>query len=98
MARKKKYLLRSINLGGIGHPARVLAEQFIKRKGKTKFSELVRKLIVIYLGNRPEHQDWKKEVLLYERRELGKNIAELCEKRRKIDDELRELGIDPELL
>ena len=96
MGRKQKYHITSINLGEVGHPARQLAEQFLKRKGKSKFSELVRRLIIIYLGKRPEHQDWKKEVLIYDRQELGKNIAELCERRRKIDDKLRELGIDPE--
>ena len=96
MGKPKKYHVRSINFGEAGNPARILIEKFIQIKGKKALSSLIRKWTIIHLKDEPEYQDWKTQQLLYERKELGAEIAEKAEKRSKINQQLRELGTDPD--
>ena len=96
MGKPKKYDIRSINFGEVGHPARILVGKFVKMNGKTALSILMRRLVVCYLSNNPEYVDWKKQYLINQRKELGKDIAGKAEQRNKIDAQLRELGVNPE--
>ena len=96
MGKPKKYDIRSINFGEAGHPARILVDKFVQKHGKTALSQLIRRLVVCYLMDKPEYKDWKKDLLIYERREIGKEIAHKFNRRRQIDDELREMGVNPD--
>jgi len=48
MGKNKKYLIKSVNLGEVGHPSRILAEMYIKKFGANEFSALIRKLMMIF--------------------------------------------------
>lgn len=61
-----------------------------------KFSELIRKLIFIYLSDKEEHKNWKKDILIFERKSVGKEIASLFNKRTQLDEELEKEGINPD--
>jgi len=96
MGAKKKYAIKTINFGEQSHPARILVEKYVELHGNNALSKLIRRLVVIYLIDNPDYKDWKAQKLLYERQEIGKLVAEKLERRRKLDDQLREMGIDPE--
>ncbi|MBN2893490.1 hypothetical protein K9M74_02610 [Candidatus Woesearchaeota archaeon] len=96
MGKPKKYAIKTINFGENGHPARILVEQYIKLHGKNALSQLIRRLVVIYLMDKPEYKDWKAQLLIHERKEIGKNVASKMQRRCQIDEELREMGIDPD--
>ncbi len=98
MGKPKKYDVRSINFGEVGHPARILVDKFVSLHGKTALSRLIRRLVMIYLMEKPEYRDWKAQKLIYERKELGKKVAQILERRRKVDEELRDLGVNPDEL
>jgi len=96
MGKPKKYDIRTINFGEAGHPARLLIEKFVKLHGNKALSQLVRRLIVIYLMDKPEYKDWKGQMLIHERKEIGRLLAQKLERRSKIDEQLREIGIEPD--
>ena len=50
MGIPKKYLIKTINLGLVDNPSRMLAEKYIELNGKLEFSRLCRKLILIFLN------------------------------------------------
>ena len=96
MGKPKKYDLRSINFGEPGHPARILVAKFVERNGKTGLSGLIRKLVIVYLQNKSEYKDWEKDLLIHKRKELGKEIAHKVKEKVQVDEELRQLGINPD--
>lgn len=93
MGKPKKYLIKTVNLGESGTPARILAEKYLKKFGKQEFSALCRKLIVLFLSNKKEFEDWKKEALLFERKELQKQIPEISDKLCQNAEALEKLGV-----
>ena len=96
MGRPKKYDIRSVNFGEPGHPARVLIEKYVKQHGNKAVSSLIRKLVTVYLQDRPDLKGWKAQMLIHERKEIGRTVAYNMDRRRRIDDQLRELDIDPD--
>jgi hypothetical protein len=94
MGKNKKYLTKTINLGEVGHPARILAEKYIEKFGKQEFSALCRKLIVIFLSDNPEFKDWKIKSLINERKELQAKIPEISDKLCANADKLEKLGVN----
>jgi hypothetical protein len=98
MGRQKTYDIRSINFGEVGHPSRVLIDIFILKYGKSELSKLIRKLVFCYLSDKPEYKDYKIQMMIFERNKINKLVNEKLEKRRKIDEELNKLGIEPDVL
>lgn len=98
MGKSKKYLIKTVNLGEVGHPARLLSEEYLKRYGKQEFSSLIRKLITIFLSNNPEFDNWKKMALLHERDELKKQIPEISDKLCKNAEKLEKMGVNTDEL
>ena len=94
MGKKKKYGIKTINLGEAGHPARILADLYLKKHGNQEFSALIRKLIIIYLSDNPDFKDWKKQALMHERKELQSKIPEISDKLCRNAEELEKLGVD----
>lgn len=94
MGKKKKYLIKPVNLGNAGEPARILAERYLKLYGQQEFSKLIRKLIVIYLSPSKQFRDYKKDVLVFERKELNKEQKEIFEKRKNNEKELEKFNIE----
>lgn len=94
MGKNKRYLIKTVNLGETGNPARLLSEIYIKKYGKQEFSALVRKLIVIFLSDKPEFKDWKKIALIHQRKEIQSKIPELSNQLRANEEELEKLGVD----
>jgi hypothetical protein len=89
---KRKYYIRSVNFGDDSNLANVLIKDYVHKNGNQALSKLIRELIVENLdgGNKKIH-------LLLERKRISKEIVDLLEKRRKIDDKLRDEGINPEV-
>lgn len=96
LGSQSKYDRTSINFGKPGEPARVLKEKFVQLNGKQALSKLVRRLMVIYLGQNGENQDVKIQMLKYERLDVGKQIFVLCERRKLLDTELEKHGLKVE--
>jgi len=94
MGKNKKYLIKSVNLGEAGHPARMLAEAYIKKYGKQEFSALCRRLILVFLSDKKEYDDWKKQALIFERKELQAQIPEISKKLCENAEKLEKLGVD----
>ena len=94
MGKKKKYLTKSVNLGTALNPARILAEKYIKKNGSQEFSSLIRKLLVTFLSNQKEFEGWKRDALIFERKELSKQIQNISKKLQKNADELEKRGVD----
>jgi len=94
MGKNKKYLIKTINLGEIGHPARTLAEKYIEKYGKQEFSALCRKLIIIFLSDKEEYKDWKIQALKHERKELQSKIPEISDKLCANAEKLEKLGVN----
>ena len=97
MGQQKKNLTKTINFGEADNKARILVEDYIKKYGKkNKLSELVRRAVFLVLSDNPEHKDWKIKMLLYERKEVGKQISKLSDRKTYLDDEMRKLGYNPD--
>lgn len=94
MGQPRKYYMKTINFGLVGNPARILTEQYLKLNGKQSLSKLIRKLVICYLQNNPEYNSYKIDYLLYERKRLGNEIAIQIDKRHKVEDKLKEYGVD----
>ena len=94
MGKNKKYLTKTINLGEIGNPARLLAEKYTEKYGKQEFSALCRKLIVIFLSDKEEFKDWKKLALIHERKELQSQIPEISKSLCENAEKLEKLGVN----
>lgn len=97
MGRKKEYDIRSINFGKRGEPARILVEEFVKRNGSAQLSALIRNLVVAFLGKKKGYDSLRKEVLILQRQEIGRQIQELANQKRRINDELEKMGVDYDL-
>jgi len=95
MGKPKSYLRRSINLGGPGDPARIIAENYIKVHGKCSFSVLIRKLIQIHFSRKEANKEWRIAELKHNYREAHRKIKEQVVNRDAIANELREYGIEP---
>lgn len=70
-----------------------------KDKGKFKrrdaeVSNLIRKMVVNYFSHLKEFQDWKKDALIFERKELNKQQKELYKKREDNKKELEQFGVE----
>jgi len=98
MGRPKKHMTRTVSFGGTGHPARILIEIYEKQNGKQKLSELVRKLIILYLAPKPEYIEYKKQMMLESRNDAIKNIKEHLNNRQIIEKKLGEMGVDVDSL
>ena len=96
MGKPKKYLTTTINFGEVGHPARTLIELFLKKHGNNELSKFMRKLVLIFLSDKPEYSIWKDKTLIHERKAIGKEIAGLLKKRADLDAQLEDRGIDPD--
>ncbi len=102
MGKKKKYLIKSINFGDVNEPARILIEKYLKMdksitKSKThqqELSNLMRKIAYVFLSNRPELKDWKKELLIYERKELIKKNSEILAQLKENEKDLERWGVN----
>jgi hypothetical protein len=94
MGQVKKYARKSVNFGEVGNPARVLVEQYIEKYGNNGFSALMRKLVLVYLGDRPEHKDHKITALVWEYRKKGEEVAKIAKERGVLRGRLVEAGID----
>lgn len=92
MKRKEKYLIKGINFGKKGDPARQLIEDYIKKHGNMATSKLIRQLVVFYLSDKPEFEKHKIEALKFQRKQLKKQIYEIGKKLEKNADELEEAG------
>lgn len=91
---RKKRGLTTIDFGHIGHPARILTEEYGKVHGKRKVSGMVRKAVYLYLADLPELADYKRKVLLKERLRISERIVDLVEERKIVDAKLEILGFD----
>ena len=89
---KSKYYIKTINFGDKDNLARILIQQYIKENGKNELSRFIRNLVVYYLS-----KNKGADCLILERRKLSKNLAKLFEEKGYIDNELRKLGINPEV-
>lgn len=96
MGKTKEYDVRSINFGKRGEPARIIVEQFVEKNGNASLSPLIRNLIVSFFADKPEYNKLKAKVLIEERKQVGGEICDLAVRKRKIDDDLRSLGVDPD--
>lgn len=94
MGKNKKYLIKTVNLGEAGHPARILSDEYIKKYGKQEFSALIRKLIIIFLSDSPEFKNWKKVALIHQRKEIQAKIPEISKKLMANAEELEKLGVN----
>ena len=94
ISAKKKYDIRTINFGERGNPARVLVRQYVKEHGVNKLSELIRRLVFCYLSGKAEHKNWRVELLLFEREQLGEQVFGVSKRMREVEAELRKLGVD----
>lgn len=94
----KKYLIKSINFGEENHPARLIIEKYIEKNGNLALSSMIRKLVCCYCMDKPEYNNWKKDFLIYKRKNIGKEINEKIIEKKKIDDELEKLGVDINLI
>lgn len=94
MAPPKKQLRKSITLGEPGHPARIIAEAFIREKGSGKYSEWVRKMHLVYASNRPEFDAYKAEIIAHDIQDIKKKMARLAQHKALLEDELAKYGID----
>ena len=89
-----KYLRRTINLGKVGHKARIIAETYIEKHGKKKFSELIRRLLVENYEVNPAFDKIKSEIKVKEFILLKKKIARLLEKKSYLEDFFKNKGVD----
>lgn len=94
MGKNKKYLIKTVNLGEAGHPARILSDEYIKKYGKQEFSALIRKLLIIFLSDSPEFKNWKKIALIHQRKEIQSKIPELSKQLMANAEELEKLGVN----
>jgi predicted CopG family antitoxin len=94
MGKQKSNLVKSVSLGEPGSPPRILAEMYVKKYGNKSFSELIRRLIMIFLSDREEYKDWKKKVLIYERKELQKQVPDISKKLCENAEQLGAMGVD----
>lgn len=72
--RRKKYLIKSINFGQPGEPARELIDQYEKEFGSNKTSELVRRFVIYGLSDEPEFKKFKIKNFIKDRKNLFKDI------------------------
>ncbi len=91
---QKEKLIRSVNFGKRGEPARELVEIYERRMGKNKLSKLVRELIVCHLSPKKEFDAYKINQLKEERKELMEKMKEMSNTIEKNGDKLTKLGVD----
>ena len=96
MRTTKKYLIKSINFGHKGNPARTLIEKYIEKFGEQKTSEYLRHLVICDMSNKKEFQNWKIERLKYDFMQIKKIIGKRMQQKIKIAEKLENLGINPE--
>lgn len=89
---RKKYLLKKVNFGKKGDLSREIAEQVLKKSGKTGFSKVVREALVTHFSTRKEFNDAKICALLNERKKLKKKVPEISKQLQKNEKELNKLG------
>ena len=93
--QKKKYKIRSINFGKPGDASRELLEQYEKKFGEMKTSELVRSIIVTSLSSDPIFNSYKVKQLTNERKLIQKDLKEIQRRLIENSDKLEALGVDP---
>jgi hypothetical protein len=105
MGKNKKYLIKTVNLGEEKDPARILIEKYLKGDKSTKmksreqeFSKLMRRLIVYFFSTSKEFDEWKKQALIFERKEISKDINSLIEKKKANTKELEKFGVDVSII
>lgn len=90
---KKEKLIRSINFGRPGEPARELIEIYERKIGKNKISKLVRETIVRELSADSEFDAYKIRQLTEERKNLIYQMKEIQNKIQTNFDKLSKLGL-----
>ncbi len=94
MGKPKKYLIKSVNFGEVGNLSRIIVEKYEKLYGKQAFSSLMRKLVLIYLSDKPEFDEFKIQKLLFERQELIKQKKEVAKKLNENAEQLEKKNFD----
>lgn len=90
---KKNELIRTINLGKPGEPARELIEIYERKVGKMKISKLIREMIVRELGADTEFDGYKIRQLTEERKRLIINMKQNNENLQNNFSKLSKLGL-----
>lgn len=96
MGKPKKYDRRTICFGPVGHPARLLAAEIVKKAGKKALSEYVRKAMIVTYSERPEFQQYKNVADLIEYKELKRKCARSNERLAGLRDHLFSVGYNEE--
>ena len=95
-AKNNKEWIKTFNAGSPDNPSRIMLEEYCKRSGKQEFSKMIRKAVFVYLSADPIHKDYKIKALIAERNQLLAKIRTLVEKRRFIEQKLRDYGLSDE--
>lgn len=91
---RKDKLIRSVNLGKPGEPARELIEIYERKYGTGKISKLVREMIVRELSRKKEFDGYKIRQLKEERNFLQDHMKEVHKKILYNSERLEKLGVD----
>lgn len=91
---RKKYLIKPVNLGRTGEPARILAEKYLQIHGNQDFSKFVRNLIIYSLSSKKEYQDFKKDFAIFERKKLLKKSKEIIDSLKINEKECEKFKVD----
>ena len=90
---KKNELIRTVNLGKPGEPARELIEMYERKVGKMKISKLIREMIVRELSSDSSFDGYKIRQLTEERKNIHTEIKK-CQEELKINqNKLVNLGL-----
>ena len=93
---KKEKLIRSVNFGKPGEPARELVEIYERKVGKNKVSKLIREMIVRELGADSEFDGYKIRQLTEERKKLLLDMNLLQNNLQHNFKKLNKLGLSDE--
>ena len=83
-----KYFLLGVNLGEVGHPARILYRKWKEINPNENFSRLVRKWIIVHFSQKPEYKGFKLMQLQYEKKILVDNINKISEELKNINEKI----------
>lgn len=93
---KKNEMIKTVNLGRPGEPARELIEIYERKVGKNKFSKLIRECIVRELCADSEFDGYKIRQLKEERKKLYLDMKEIQKNIVHNADKLTKLGVTHE--
>lgn len=91
MGRQKDRGITSVEFGNKGTPARILIDQYRESKGRGEVSRLIRKLVLIHLGNNPAFREFKIKEAEYNVKLLAEEMVKINAKLLNAKDRLATL-------